>query len=91
MGWAGGSELAQVLVNAIYDRVKDPNVRKYLYWTIYDEFTMNDWDTVDEVETNDNCWYAVLCQDDRHIRLTELNDEDEDWYICLDCGKAVEW
>lgn len=87
MGWASASELVQSLVNAIYDRVEDPNVRKYLYWTIYEEFTNSDWDTVDEVETNDRCWYAILCQQDIHVRTEEAGDD----YVCIDCARLVEW
>lgn len=48
MGWAGGSELAEVLIRNIKKNVKDSAVKKTLYKTIIVEFENQDCDTMCE-------------------------------------------
>ena len=48
MGWAGGSMVMIGVINSIKDRVKDKEIRKYIYTDVVNCLEDADWDCVEE-------------------------------------------
>ncbi len=49
MGWSGGTNIAQEMVEAIDNYVPDAKTKRKLYRALIDALESEDWDTQDEV------------------------------------------
>lgn len=56
MGWAGGSELLEKVIEVIADNVPEISVRKEMYATLIEEFENAGCDTIYECKGNDDAF-----------------------------------
>ncbi len=92
MGWAGGSELMNVIIVAVKDNVPAFPLRERIYAPIIAAFDNQDWDTQDECLGLDPAFDAAMLaahpimfaeaegeeDEDDEDDLDDLDDEDED-------------
>ncbi len=58
MGWSGGSELVEKMIQAC--KGADEHVRRRIYTALIEYCWDNDWDTEDEVEGLDNLFDEIM-------------------------------
>ncbi len=68
MGWAGGSDIACVVIQQAKTHIKNKKARTKFYEAFYDVMTDHDWDTKGESERIDPLWDELL------------KDLHPDWY-----------
>ena len=59
MGWSGGSELFDKVIDAVQPRVPDAATRKAIYLDLIPAFQDYDWDTEDECMDRDPMFDAA--------------------------------
>lgn len=80
MGWSGGSELMNEVIEAVKAEVLDADARMRIYEPIYRAFRKEDWDTVGEslgldeafdvvVKADRSGWYDDDPEDDCEVHL----------------------
>ena len=72
MGWSGGSEIADTLIDIISTEVKNKTTRKRMYIGIIEELENHDWDTQEESLGQDDVFDEALKE------LHPEWEEDED-------------